>query len=175
MFPSGRARIKEMNWFLKWSTVLLSLCCVGVFLFCAVVTEKFEQFWILVAAVPIVAVITFFMLRDVAKSSEPTINVIIQLFALIANFILLYAAIYRAIGIVDTKDHTTTSYELVDCIYFSIITWTTTGYGDFRPPEQARLIAASEALLGYVVMTIIIGIMARPFISSSSKQSADPG
>jgi voltage-gated potassium channel Kch len=153
-----------------WSNAVLSIGCAGAFLLCAAFTEKLEQFWILLVAVPIVVSVTIYMLRDLAKSGEPSINVIIQLFALVANFILLYAAIYRALGIIDTKDATST--DLIDCIYFSVITWTTTGYGDFRPSQSGRLIAASEALLGYVFMTIIVGMMARTFSRSGRSGSA---
>ncbi len=48
-------------------------------------------------------------------------------------------------------------YDPISCLYFSIVTFTTLGYGDFRPTNNARLISASEAILGYLVLGIIVG------------------
>jgi hypothetical protein len=42
------------------------------------------------------------------------------------------------------------------CLYFSIVTWTTLGYGDVVPTDASRMIAASEALVGYIFMAILI-------------------
>jgi voltage-gated potassium channel Kch len=74
--------------------------------------------------------------------------------------ILLYASIYKTTGVVDTAAVTEinggVSHDAITSLYFSIVTWTTLGYGDFRPTPQARLVAASEALAGYVVMAILI-------------------
>jgi hypothetical protein len=44
-------------------------------------------------------------------------------------------------------------------IYFSIVTWTTLGYGDFSPPEGLRLVAAFEAIVGYLYMAILVGLL----------------
>ena len=41
-------------------------------------------------------------------------------------------------------------------LYFSIVTWTTLGYGDFQPTESARLWAATEAMFGYIFMAFLI-------------------
>jgi Mn2+/Fe2+ NRAMP family transporter len=41
-------------------------------------------------------------------------------------------------------------------IYFSIITWTTVGYGDIHPSKESRPWAAAEALVGYVYMSLLI-------------------
>ena len=43
-----------------------------------------------------------------------------------------------------------------DVLYFSIVTWTTLGYGDFRPSPDTRMYAASQAVLGYFYMGILI-------------------
>jgi hypothetical protein len=41
-------------------------------------------------------------------------------------------------------------------LYFSVVTWTTLGYGDFQPTESARLWAATEAMFGYIFMAFLI-------------------
>jgi hypothetical protein len=43
-----------------------------------------------------------------------------------------------------------------DFLYFSIVTWTTVGYGDIKPSPDSRMFAASEALLGYLTMGLYL-------------------
>lgn len=74
--------------------------------------------------------------------------------ALVIDFILMYALIYK-----DNDLITSSSGDPImasDYLYFSVITWTTVGYGDFIPKPSARMIAASEALVGYISMAVLI-------------------
>ena len=49
-----------------------------------------------------------------------------------------------------------------DCLYFSLITFTTLGYGDFRPLEGlGRILAGSEAFLGAIMMALFVYTFAR--------------
>ena len=94
------------------------------------------------------------------------IELIILVSAAAIMMISSYARLYRVHGIVDTATNKVTK-DPSDCLYFSMVTWTTLGYGDFRPNPSARFLAASEAMLGYIVMAIIVGVcagyFARPF------------
>jgi Ion channel len=47
----------------------------------------------------------------------------------------------------------------VTCLYFSMVTWTTLGYGDVRPSDNARMLAASEAVLGYMFLGLWVWIL----------------
>jgi hypothetical protein len=47
-------------------------------------------------------------------------------------------------------------HSLESSIYFSIVTWTTLGYGDFQATESVRLWAAAEAIYGYIFMALLI-------------------
>lgn len=86
-------------------------------------------------------------------------SVFTYLFVLLCSCVSMigfYAFAFTNLGIVDTANGETTS-EPIDAIYFSIVTWITLGYGDFRPTESARMIAASEAFVGYVTMALFVG------------------
>jgi len=55
----------------------------------------------------------------------------------------------------------TTNYY-IDCLYFSAITFTTLGYGDFRPLEGCgRIFAGSEAFIGAIMMALFVYTFAR--------------
>ena len=76
---------------------------------------------------------------------------------LLCNWVLLYAVAYAYLGLIDGERLVR---EPITFLYFSIVTWTTLGYGDVRPSMDARFVAASEALLGYIWMALFIGMFA---------------
>jgi ABC-type multidrug transport system fused ATPase/permease subunit len=75
--------------------------------------------------------------------------------AQISAFVFCYAHIYIEYGIVQNEIIET---EYLNHIYFSIVTWTTLGYGDFQPTPASRIWAASEAIIGYLFMGILVGL-----------------
>jgi Ion channel len=75
-------------------------------------------------------------------------------------------------GLVDTISKEFT-HDPSTCLYFSLVTWTTLGYGDFRPVPNGRLVAASEAVIGYVMMIILIGFFSR--VARNIMSSPDEG
>ena len=59
---------------------------------------------------------------------------------------------------------TRTSVDPWVCLYFSVVTWTTVGYGDVTPANPlARAFAAAEAFNGYIVMAIFIAALVASF------------
>lgn len=46
-------------------------------------------------------------------------------------------------------------HQFALCCYFSIITFTTVGYGDFQPISWGRAMAGLEAMVGYLVLGIL--------------------
>lgn len=77
-------------------------------------------------------------------------------------FLLIFSAIYYEVGIVDTTlDGNPITQDFWACCYYSIITFTSTGYGDFRPQGIARVLASLHALIGYLVL----GLMASTSMS----------
>ena len=84
----------------------------------------------------------------------------IILFALLAQavgLICAFAAIYRVYGL----DGLPPPLDRATAVYFSIVTWTTLGYGDLRPSETVRLTAATQALLGYLYLGLVVGVTMR--------------
>jgi uncharacterized protein YjbI with pentapeptide repeats len=78
---------------------------------------------------------------------------IITLFA----FLFMSPGISNVVGIEEI-----TSNNFFDCMYFSTITFTTLGYGDFRPLEGVgRILAGSEAFIGAFMMALFVYTFAR--------------
>ena len=73
-----------------------------------------------------------------------------------AALILTFAAMYRAIWLFSNGKPV--EVEFPTALYFSIVTWTTLGYGDFAPPPEIRLIAAFEAGAGLIFFGLLIGV-----------------
>lgn len=69
--------------------------------------------------------------------------------------ILVFAAVYRGYGLVNAPR----IMEWYEAIYFSIVTWTTLGYGDLSPRNGLQLLAAFQAGLGYVFLGLIVGML----------------
>jgi len=85
----------------------------------------------------------------------------VQALSAIFLVILNYTEVYKYLGIIDPNGSLTK--KPASCLYFSIVTYTTLGYGDYRPSERAQLFAASESLLGYVLLGVFVGILLQCF------------
>ena len=90
--------------------------------------------------------------------------------------ITVFSRIYSKYGILDssqyTRNYNPQSSLTIDepnelylvrdresCFYFSMVTLTTLGYGDLKPSQLMRPIAAYEAVLGYVLMGAIVSVI----------------
>ncbi len=71
-------------------------------------------------------------------------------------FVIEFALIYADLGIISANG---VKPDALDYLYFSVVTFTTLGYGDFQPTEAARLFAAVEALVGYVVLGVFVSVL----------------
>ncbi|MFL6254164.1 MAG: ion channel [Pyrinomonadaceae bacterium] len=101
----------------------------------------------------------FFILKrtKVIKTLFQLVEISLMSLSLILTVIFSYTDIYRYLGIIDGSG--VMVRDSVSCFYFSIVTYTTLGYGDYRPSPEARLFAASEALLGYILLSLFIGVL----------------
>ena len=92
-----------------------------------------------------------------------------DLIMMFTNLVLMLAAfgfIYSILGVTDTTREGNpilggegagfSWMTYARCFYFSVATLTTVGYGDLYPtPGICRVVAASQALLGYLVLGIL--------------------
>lgn len=69
--------------------------------------------------------------------------------------ILVFSVLYRNVGLLSGGEIVRPS--LLDAIYFSSVTFSTLGYGDFAPHPSARMIAATQALLGNLHLGMVVG------------------
>ena len=80
------------------------------------------------------------------------------------NFILPWAAERPVRPTPDCPVHAGTWAALRQSLYFSVITFTTVGYGDYSAAGNMQYLAALEAFLGAALIATLIAVMARKFI-----------
>jgi len=75
--------------------------------------------------------------------------------------LVIFAGLYRDMGLQHGAglEHV----RLITGLYYSIVTWTTLGYGDYTPPISIQMVAATEALMGYIYMGVLVGVMVVTF------------
>lgn len=78
--------------------------------------------------------------------------------------ITAFAILYTLFPVLKVEDLT-----CQNALYFSMVTFTTLGYGDILPNEQFKIIAAGEAILGYITLGLIVGYAGSLFNIESSK------
>lgn len=69
--------------------------------------------------------------------------------------IMVFSALYMNIGLIFYGE--TIRPSSLDAIYFSSVTFSTLGYGDFAPHPALRIVAATQALLGNLHLGMIVG------------------
>lgn len=75
----------------------------------------------------------------------------------ILSTILAFAFHYQSSGLVGPSGQVVP--DLLDAVYFSTTTFTTLGYGDFRPTPDTRLVTSFEALMGMVTIALTIAML----------------
>ena len=151
------------------------LFCLYVLQFCDILhwLPLYNQYpwWVEVSALSVSLVISVCIvgyaiwLQNNLKSILATALALYLISILAAVAILTFAKDYQRFGLIYTAGTQPGGPALPggptlsDYLYFSIITWTTVGYGDFVPTRESRVIAAAEALFGYIYMAVYISYM----------------
>jgi len=110
-------------------------------------------------------------LRDVCGYGERPLRVIKTWLAVVLSFTLLYSltGIARN-GVLEEALSPFSSLSeallsLCNCFYFSVVTFTTLGYGDFAPANLlSRILAGAEASLGAFLMALFILVVGRKML-----------
>ena len=111
---------------------------------------------------PVLALIYFYLVTlGVIRLISPDFNIAPvrlarDVFISTAYTVTSFALLFQRLGIVDTLD-STQAENAGTYLYFSVVTFSTLGYGDFRPEPEARFAAASEAILGNLHLSMIVG------------------
>lgn len=85
-------------------------------------------------------------------------------------FVALYAGLFSLTGL--TRNDVVVTGDFGLALFFSVITWTTVGYGDITPAGSAsQFIAGVEAMNGYLVMAVFIAALIRTFERLASEQT----
>ena len=108
----------------------------------------------LLLAVPIM-IIDAFLNRSVRTR---VIEITALMFFYLPFVLYAYARLYEERGLIYNGE---SIHSLTESLYFSVVTWTTLGYGDFQPSESVRLWAATEAFFGYMFMALLIALLRR--------------
>jgi hypothetical protein len=114
---------------------------------------------LLVAFAP--AVVAAAIVRNVRERGQvelPTLSGVLAIYLLVGMFYsFLYAAV-QAAG--DAFFAQVANPEPSDFLYFSYITQSTTGYGDFTPAaDLGRMLAVTEALFGQIYLVTIVALI----------------
>jgi hypothetical protein len=105
----------------------------------------------------------FLIIYSAVRSRPPTFGAALASF-LFTMVILLtsFADIYQMTGLVidtTTKPDPRPITTRQDAAYFSVVTWTTLGYGDLQPKGFCRIVAATEALIGNIYLGSLIALL----------------
>lgn len=105
--------------------------------------------------------------REYRHSTVVTAFIASNLITIVVIFACLYwlSDYSGAMGITGnclTKDGSF-GQKLADCIYFSVITLTTVGYGDCSPTGVGKIVAGTEALAGYATLGLLVSSISNVF------------
>lgn len=133
---------------------------------------------ILLASLPLVAVGLIRQVRTDRKISVQTMMGVLCAYLLIMSS---FAYSYAVIGQVGSEAFFNQGAQwntIGDYIYFSLITITTVGFGDFTPAtDLGRSLAAAEALVGQIYMVTVVAVIVSNLgrTQPRSMDGPDPG
>ena len=102
------------------------------------------------------------ILRRILVSPTITVRLVLGALAIYLLVGLTYAYLYPVIGVVTNQPFfvQTSSPAAVDYVYFSYVTLTTVGYGDFTASTSiGRMVAVSEALTGQLYLVSAVALL----------------
>jgi hypothetical protein len=120
------------------------------------------QVTILVLGLAALALLISWQVRTILHASYPVIRAIESLAVTTPLFLLLFASTYYLLGHAVPADFTQRMTR-TDALYFTVTTFTTTGFGDIAATsEGARLVVTGQMLLDLV----LLGFGVRVFVGA---------
>lgn len=92
-----------------------------------------------------------------------------HIFAFLMLTVAFFAVLFAELGLMEVRSGKET-HDFWTALYFSVSTLTTVGYGDFVPMPESRMVAAIEALTGYVLLGLAVATV---FAHLSNRSTAD--
>lgn len=118
---------------------------------------------------PMGLLVVLFLSLGGKRNAFPIWLLITGILAQIAAYILAFALYFAFTGLVQSPG----GVDLRTALYFSVVTWTTLGYGDLQPLPEDRLIAAFAAFMGYFYMALLTGLCIVGFSSATARHQGD--
>lgn len=97
-----------------------------------------------------------YRVRTILAGTEHLLRHALIAAAEVAGMLLSFGAVYQKLGIIDnTQTGSPVIHDFWTCLYYSVVTFTTLGYGDFYPQGIGRALAGMQALTGYLVLGLL--------------------
>jgi voltage-gated potassium channel Kch len=131
---------------------------------------SFTEEWALILTLAVMILTTAYF--SITFFDSPSIGKLYLYLCILLFLIGFFALIYKSFGVYPPGAVEPEQLNWLDAIYFSVVTWTTLGYGDFRPSDETKIWVMIETLLGYVYMGLFVGkiiVLGQKQISSKSK------
>ena len=158
----------------KYSVLLTSILALVLFLYsCCIPWKLTKDLWTLPFFFIVQGTILLILSLQV-PARRRIVSLVISMCAVVAS----YAFVYQDVGFDSSNPSDRSSLEshlssgetkikgthsglesgisYLDSMYFSLVTFTTLGYGDMHPKPDYRLLSATQALLGYIYLGLIV-------------------
>lgn len=153
---------------------------VGVFLIFLLVWSRFQEMeW--VGALAYIAlflyflILTIYLFKDLIHAGSVTVSTILGAFC---GYILLGVMWFFIYGFFDAAYPDTFNVDfdaesgVANMLYFSFITLTTIGYGDFVPTSGlGQKLVILEGLIGHFYLAIVMAILVGMYLRGSAKET----
>ncbi|MDD5754509.1 MAG: pentapeptide repeat-containing protein [Methylococcales bacterium] len=88
-------------------------------------------------------------------------SILVILISAICYFLVGLHGAHGLVAFDNQLSNSSNAIRFMECLYFSVITFTTTGYGDFSPAGFSRLIAVIEAFIGAFSISLFVVVFVR--------------